>query len=284
MARRNEGTAELLVTLVSQFPWWIGLILALVTYVLLHSYAQIDIAVAHVPTDAGAVIHSQLLKTMASIGQYFLPVLFLFGALLSFLQRKKRRQLWEESAASSESTVLNDTSWQEFELLVGEAFRRKGYSVHETGGGGADGGVDLVISKESKTILVQCKQWKTRQVGVKPVRELAGVVASKGAAGGIVVSSGSYTEEARRFAKEAKITLIDGEQLHKLIKGIKGEAGTVCHTPENKSVEGGDLPVQVSCPRCGSEMVKREAKRGQNTGKMFWGCTRYPVCRGTRDV
>ena len=39
-----------------------------------------------------------------------------------------------------------------------------------------------------------------------------------------------------------------------------------------------------SCPRCSSEMVRREAKRGPNVGKAFWGCTKYPVCKGTHLV
>lgn len=51
---------------------------------------------------------------------------------------------------SSSVSALNDMSWQEFELLVGEAFRRKGYAVAENGGGGADGGVDLVLKKMAR--------------------------------------------------------------------------------------------------------------------------------------
>jgi hypothetical protein len=42
-------------------------------------------------------------------------------------------------------------------------------------------------------------------------------------------------------------------------------------------------PVQESsprCPKCGSEMVLRTAKRGDNQGGKFWGCSKYPECRG----
>ena len=38
-----------------------------------------------------------------------------------------------------------------------------------------------------------------------------------------------------------------------------------------------------SCPRCGSRMVRRTARRGWNAGNQFWGCSRYPGCRGTRN-
>lgn len=33
------------------------------------------------------------------------------------------------------------------------------------------------------------------------------------------------------------------------------------------------------CKRCGAPMVKRIAKRGDNKGNEFWGCSRYPKCR-----
>lgn len=35
------------------------------------------------------------------------------------------------------------------------------------------------------------------------------------------------------------------------------------------------------CPKCGSEMVKRIAKKGPKAGRPFWACTGYPKCKGT---
>lgn len=43
-------------------------------------------------------------------------------------------------------------------------------------------------------------------------------------------------------------------------------------------------PHAVTCPSCGSRMVRRTARRGPRTGKPFWGCSRYPVCTGTRAI
>ena len=40
----------------------------------------------------------------------------------------------------------------------------------------------------------------------------------------------------------------------------------------------------VTCPRCGSPMVRRTARRGARAGKTFWGCSRYPTCTGTRPI
>src|SRR5258708_15004030 len=124
-------------------------------------------------------------------------------------------------------------SWREFETLVGEGFRRRGYSVKETGGGGPDGGVDLVLSKDGEKTLVQCKQWKAFKVGVSTVRELYGVMAADGAAAGFVVTSGRFTQEAVAFAAGRNIHLMDGAALMKLLKEAKARSEE--HTSELQS-------------------------------------------------
>lgn len=37
---------------------------------------------------------------------------------------------------------------------------------------------------------------------------------------------------------------------------------------------------EPTCPKCGSAMVLRVAKQGANKGGQFWGCSRYPHCKG----
>jgi restriction system protein len=174
--------------------------------------------------------------------------------------------------AGGKSTI-DELSWREFEQLVGESFRQRGFSVRETGGGGADGGVDIVLSRGTDRYFVQCKQWKARQVGVVPVRELYGVMTAGNAAGGYVVTSGVFTDEARRFAEGREIELIAGDQLVEMIRS----AQNVSKLAPNKS----DAPI---CPQCGSGMVLKTARKGTFAGKPFWGCSTFPNCRGTRPV
>lgn len=38
------------------------------------------------------------------------------------------------------------------------------------------------------------------------------------------------------------------------------------------------------CPQCGAIMALRTAKTGKNTGSQFWGCTKYPDCKGTAQI
>jgi hypothetical protein len=41
-------------------------------------------------------------------------------------------------------------------------------------------------------------------------------------------------------------------------------------------------PGEPDCPKCGSAMRLRLAKRGRRRGTQFWGCSRFPDCNGTR--
>ena len=38
------------------------------------------------------------------------------------------------------------------------------------------------------------------------------------------------------------------------------------------------------CPLCGREMRKQTAGKGPNAGKLSWGCSGYPECRGTVEM
>ena len=38
------------------------------------------------------------------------------------------------------------------------------------------------------------------------------------------------------------------------------------------------------CPKCDQRMVQRTAKTGPMSGSVFWGCTAYPNCNGTRPL
>ncbi|MEO8346422.1 MAG: restriction endonuclease [Betaproteobacteria bacterium] len=177
-------------------------------------------------------------------------------------------------------------SWQEFEQLVAEAYRRQGYRVNVRGGAGADGGIDVELRAKDKTLVVQCKRWKTRTVGVNLVRELYGAMVGEEAHGAIFVTSGSFTPDAIDFARDKPITLIDGGGLVGLLKTVQGEAmSTASDAPARAAVPiaSANAEGEITCPRCGNAMVKRMAKRGAGAGSEFWGCSRFPACRGTLE-
>lgn len=285
MTRRKASTARDVMDLVALLPWWAGVLLAVLAYVALHHFATQPIATAAQPGQVGAMVTQTIGRTLVSIAQYVLPIICLGGAAMSAWRRRERKQLIGSVARSEVADALDGMSWQQFERLVGEGFRLQGYGVLETGGGGADGGIDLMLNKDGEKYLVQCKQWRAFRVGVDVVRELYGVMAAKGAAGGFVVTSGRFTDEAHKFAEGRNVELIDGNRLHSLIKQAAGTAQQVSGRPVVGAPSAATTAdTSPACPTCTKTMVLRTAKRGDSAGNQFWGCAGYPSCKGTRPI
>lgn len=291
MARRKKTSmADDLSELVAMLPWWAGVLLALVSYFVLHSIASRELVGLTQPGQMGAMVTQSIWKSLATVGQYVLPFICLLGAGTSAWRRRERKNLVADVAGNKATDALDGMSWREFEMLVGEGFRLQGYQVVETGGGGADGGIDLVLTKPGESggekFLVQCKQWRAYRVGVGVVRELYGVMAAKGATGGFVVTSGRFTDDAISFASGRNVALIDGPKLRGLLRQAQAGVGrSKARQPAAPVAHAPAPPAQAhACPVCSKRMVRRTAKRGANAGAEFWGCTGYPSCRGTRPV
>lgn len=302
--RRKSSTADDLMDLVALLPWWGGVALASVSYGVLHAVATRPLPSVQTGKQLSEALPSMLIQGLATGGQYLIPFICLLGAVASFLRRRKRKALFDAASHASGADALQGMSWQEFEMLVGEGFRRRGYGVRETGGGGADGGVDLVLTKGDEKFFVQCKQWKAFKVGVSTVRELYGVIAAERAAGGFVVTSGEFTGDAQAFAVGRNIQLLDGLALTQLLRDGRGQQAAASRAAEpgssnNAAAERQLTPaaifrlphsatgsaVEPKCPRCSKPMVRRVAKKGAAAGRDFWGCSAYSTgCRGTRDI
>jgi restriction system protein len=142
----------------------------------------------------------------------------LLVAWLSWRRGQSRKRLLDRQRGLDD---LRSMSWQDFELLVGECFRRLGYRVSETGQGGADGGVDLLLRRGAEKILVQCKQWRTSSVGAPVVREMFGLMAHHSADRVKIVCCGKFTREAVAFASGKPVDLIGGEALLSLVFDVQ---------------------------------------------------------------
>jgi restriction system protein len=131
VARRSRSILDDLVLL----PWWFNLILAVVVYVSCRYWLP-SLSFQN-PFYKGIAMAIPRLAPVAA------GILLFVAAISAFNAWRKGRLLKSQKSVET----LRAISWQEFEELVGEAFRRNGYTVTETGGGGADGGVDLVLKK-----------------------------------------------------------------------------------------------------------------------------------------
>lgn len=263
--RRNQGSLEDLLEVLTYAPWWVSLIGTGVTY------AALRFVFPAIWSDG-----KTLPGLFASIGSQlaWFSLIFIIPAVISALRSAgKRRMLDRQSGIES----IRSLSWKRFEELLGEAYRRQGFTVFENPGKGTDGGIDLTIKRGGETYLVQCKHWKTHKVGVKVVREMLGLVTAHGATGAVVVTSGTFTKEAIEFAGTQRVELVDGDGLVHMIGAVQATPTIAVHpTPSTDPAR--------TCPRCGKQLVPRTARRGPNAGGQFWGCSGYPQCRHTEPM
>jgi len=170
--------------------------------------------------------------------------------------------------------------------MATELFRVEGFVVTENKRPDeADGGVDFEIEKAGKTWLVQVKHWR-HEVGVDKARELWGLVADEGAAGGVLLGTSGFTAAAREFAEGKDLRLIDGPEF----LSLRSQLATI------QATDIGDVDPMVSvgfarylmtikppaCPTCGKPMVLVTRLVNTAIAYQLWGCKSYPNCKGTR--
>lgn len=68
------------------------------------------------------------------------------------------------------------------------------------------------------------------------------------------------------------------EKYENLISDIQNASEQSNKNSEEKN-EKPEETKKLLCPRCGSELVLRTAKKGNNIGNQFYGCSSFPKCR-----
>jgi len=161
-------------------------------------------------------------------------------------------------------------------------------------------------------LLQKRREWNAEQIAgelavtartvrrdISRLRDLGYPIATvHGAAGGYVVTSGTFTVPAADFARDVGLQLIDGPALEAMIRRAQ-QARRAGAQPARELVSPAaptsrrNAPrvappaaaVQPpACPTCGAPMLTKLARRGPNAGRHFWSCQRYPVCHGTRPA
>lgn len=79
----------------------------------------------------------------------------------------------------------------------------------------------------------------------------------------------------------SKLTNVDEAVKATHIKNINKK-----YKNEEKKQEASEQAEQQekTCPRCGSALVLRTAKKGENAGNQFYGCSNFPKCRYTQNI
>lgn len=166
---------------------------------------------------------------------------------------------------------IRNIDWYQFENIVALIYKKLGYIVSKPSGARPDGGIDLIICKDSRQWAVQCKHWRTRNVGVKAIREFIGALADSGIKNGIFITLCGYTAEAKELAERNNIEILNESGIVKMIDQTEARFDQEIIEFLNDK--------RKFCPKCGSEMVLRTSKKV--FGQKFWGCSSYPACRFT---
>src|SRR5207244_2405703 len=125
--------------ILSRQPWWVTVLVAVVVFAL------------------ARLIHEGIAPFMAA------P--FVLLAVYIAIQ-----QLRGGGRVNVDETLkkVREMSWDEFSMLIANAYQRDGYTVAPASGAG----YDFTLTKNGRATLLQCRRWKAGQVGAGPVREL----------------------------------------------------------------------------------------------------------------
>jgi restriction system protein len=179
---------QTLFAILSRSPWWLSIIVAAVLFAVL---------------------------------QLFLPDLIAISVALPFVAiggYAGWRQLRAPSATkvTDALNLLRAMSWEEFSILIEEAFRQEGYTVAKLTGDD----VDYEMSRNERVAVVCCKRWKVTRTGVAPVRDLFKAGQARNAHEYIYVVAGEFTANAREFAAEKSIRLLNDAELVQLVTRV----------------------------------------------------------------
>ena len=128
--------------------------------------------------------------------------------MMALSLRQNGRSLMADAHALSDLRAL---SFSEFEELVAEVFRFKGWDAWPTQRG-VDGGADIVLQKGRRRALVQCKNMK-RNVATVEIRAFFGVMKAEKVDAGYFVTTSDFWPDAERFAASVGIETIRGQRL-----------------------------------------------------------------------
>lgn len=134
----------------------------------------------------------------------------------------------------------------QFEDEIARMFTRLGYDVTQTPYSN-DLGRDAILTKDGRKYLVECKCYAAGgSSGRPPLQKLHSAMVTDEAAGGFFVTTGGFSDPARKFAKKNKIELVDPDTLVRLML-------------ESKPAAANSMKYKSACHHCG-ELVSHDLR------------------------
>ncbi|KQR57927.1 restriction endonuclease [Acidovorax sp. Leaf160] len=170
-------------------PWWI-------------SFA----AAAAIALLCGALLPAHL-APFAAVG--VLP-LVVVGSMAAWRQWRAPSAAQVEAVRASAAAM----PWRDFSAALERAWQAEGHTVSRLNGQPAD----LRLERGGQTLLVMARRWKAATHGAEPLRELQAAVQAQQASAGVYVAlQGQVSENARDFARDNGLVLMESDALAVLL-------------------------------------------------------------------
>ena len=131
-------------------------------------------------------------------------------------KKEKERQYKEWISKIRLPEFLKQMHPKDFERLCCNLFYKMGYQAISTKYSG-DHGIDGILKKNGETIILQCKRVKG-SVGEPILRDLYGAMHDIKANSAIIITTGKVSNQARKWANEKPLKIIELPELTALIK------------------------------------------------------------------
>lgn len=133
----------------------------------------------------------------------------LLGTAATYYLRRVRLPREETQAGIA---ALAGMRWRDYIHLVLSALNQRGYErVFEPDASSDES--DYLLERDGQSWLLSSKHGTAYVLGSTAIAEFANAIRLRGAAGGLLVTSGQFAPEAARLAKAQRIELLDGPAL-----------------------------------------------------------------------
>ena len=245
------------------------------------------VAIYAIPLIVALYIYQQEATLLASYLSVFISVCLFIGMLVIVLKKDEKASSFSVPEFSEYATIqeaaplpakprrwsirlLKEMEWKKFEELCLGFFFLKGANAQLIPKG-TNGYIELRLDHSTKVNAVVKHKTSLKDIGVKEIKALLTLMAQLNVQKGFYMTAGSFSTEAKAFAKEHKVTLISGGMLLTMLKRLRVSQQKKLLA---KAIEG-DYKAPT-CPACNIKMVSRH---GPHQDKYYWGCVNKPKCR-----
>lgn len=176
------------------------------------------------------------------------------------------------------SYLIEAIEWRVFDRLCVAYWRIKENNISGIAERAQDG-IDFFISapkhKHLRIGVVQTRSSQSATPNIDDIRALIKLKTNNELPVAILMYAGRLSQVTHSYCLRNGVHLINAKNISKGLQTLsKREQHQLM-----KSLIRPDYMIP-SCPACLIKLVKRQKK---HTGKLFWGCISYPVCRFTMD-